>query len=298
MRLPAALVVLCLVPAAFYVQESAGAHAAKTAPQDRTSVALPDEVVDGVILPFLTVELNVPTDGVLSEVAYERGQTVQAGALLARLDSSVERESAELARLRSEFQSARRIAEVKLEAARAKLEKRQSLLSDGIVTAEEVEESLAEVALAELELLSSQEDAELARVEHQKAAAIVTRMELRSPIDGVILERSRSVGELVTRSEEAGVFTIAQLDPLLVEVHAPVTWLGRIQIGDRAFVEPVLLQADSAEEATPLIAVVRVIDRVANSASETVKIQFELPNPDGALPGGLRCRLRMADESL
>ena len=154
MRLPAALVVLCLVPAAFYVQESAGAHAAKTAPQDRTSVALPDEVVDGVILPFLTVELNVPTDGVLSEVAYERGQTVQAGALLARLDSSVERESAELARLRSEFQSARRIAEVKLEAARAKLEKRQSLLSDGIVTAEEVEESLAEVALAELELLS------------------------------------------------------------------------------------------------------------------------------------------------
>ncbi|MDF1799001.1 MAG: efflux RND transporter periplasmic adaptor subunit [Planctomycetota bacterium] len=297
MRLPAALVVLCLVPAALYLQESGGAHAARNAPQERTSIPLPIEVVDGVILPFLTVELNVPTDGVLAEVAYERGQTVVAGALLARLDSSVERESAELARLRSEFQSAGRTAEVKLDAARVKLQKRQSLLADGIVTAEEVEESLAEVALAELELLASQEEAQLAQVEHQKAAAIVTRMELRSPIDGVILERSRSVGELVTRSEEAGVFTIAQLDPLLVEVHAPVAWLGRVSIGDSAIVEPVLSLADPAEQPTPLVAKVRVIDRVANSASETVKIQFELPNPGGALPGGLRCKLRMATEN-
>ncbi len=43
-----------------------------------------------------------------------------------------------------------------------------------------------------------------------------------------------------------------------------------------------------------LEATVRVIDRVADAASETVRIQLVLPNPDHRLPAGLRCQVQLS----
>ncbi len=292
MRIPTILAMALAVVSLPLFVERDGALAASA----EAGRSLPDEELDGVILPFLSVELGAPTEGVLAEVPFGRGDEVQAGQLLAQLESSVERESAEVARRRAAFDSELRIAKVKLDAAQAKLAKREALVEEGIVTSEEVDGVRTELALAELDVLAAEERAELAQVEHQKAAAIVARMEIRSPIDGIIVERHRSTGELVTRSPEGGVFTLAQLDPLLVEVHAPVAWLGRIQVGDEARVEPVITaEQPSAAEGKQLIARVRVIDQIADTASETVRVQFELPNPDRALPGGLRCKLRMTD---
>ncbi len=302
MRFPIALPVLLLAVLGAIRFHGPGALAA--GPRDRAP--LPTEELDGVILPFLVVELSAPTEGVLAEVRFDRGDVVAAGELMARLESSVEHQSSELAKKKAAFQSERKIAAVKLAGAQAKLEKREALLLEGIVTTEEVEDARSEVALAELDVLVAQEAAELAQVEYQKAAAIVARMSIHSPMDGVVIERHRSPGELVTRSETGVVFQIAQLDPLLVEVHAPVSWLGRIHVGDYAKIEPVVsptssnfdtsaTPAPSAGQSSDWIATVRVIDQVADAASETVKIQFELPNPHRLLPGGVRCKLRMSD---
>lgn len=245
--------------------------------------------MDGVILPFLTVEIGAPTTGLLEAVLLERGDTVTKGQPIARLQASVERESAELARLRAESSSELAIAEVKRDSAKAKYEKRRVLIADGIVTTEELDDAKAELALAELKVLGAKESATIEAVEYRKAAAIRDRAELLSPIDGVVIDRHRETGELVTSSLDSSIYTIAQLNPLLVEVRAPVWWLGTVIPGDKAIVRT------SFDTSLELVATVRVLDRVADAASETVRVQLELPNADGSLPAGIRCKVELQD---
>jgi membrane fusion protein (multidrug efflux system) len=79
---------------------------------------------------------------------------------------------------------------------------------------------------------------------------------------------------------------LAQIDPLRVEVFAPVELFGKIAIGMQAEVRP--------EEAMGGVhtATVTVVDRLIDAASATFGVRLELPNPELAVPAGLRCRVR------
>ena len=39
------------------------------------------------------------------------------------------------------------------------------------------------------------------------------------------------------------------------------------------------------------VAAVKTVDRVIDAASNTFRVRLELPNPNGALPAGLRCKV-------
>ena len=261
-----------------------GATVVAESPQGR-----PSETLDGLILPYRTVNLGAATDGLLEEVRVQRGDLVERGQVLALLENRVERASAEYAERQSESHARRRMAEVRLASARERATARATLLEEGIVTPEEAEEARTALEIAELELLQAREQALLSEIEHRRTAAIVARGVVHSPIDGVVTEVLRMPGELVTSSADGHVLSVAQLDPLIVEVHAPVHWLGRIAEGDIAIIE--------AESGLPhsVQAELTVIDRVADPASETVRLRFELPNPDLLLPAGLRCKLHLSD---
>jgi len=246
------------------------------------------ETLDGVIKPFEVIEVGSPMAGLLAEVFADSGDSVVAGTLLARLENSVERESAELARLNAAGTASLMTAQVKVESAHLKLEKREQLSIDGIVTSEELEAARTEALLAELELASVKETAAIFQVEFQKAEALVARTEILAPADSVVLSRNASPGEIVTSSPEASIFTLARLDPLRVEARAPVAWLAKLRLGETALVVPTF------DETLLLEAKLTVIDAVADAASETVRIELELPNPDLSLPAGIRCRITLA----
>ena len=76
-----------------------------------------------------------------------------------------------------------------------------------------------------------------------------------------------------------------------IEVIVPVSAFGRIQIGQRAIVHP--------EE--PMVgdyqAEVTIVDRVADAASGTFRVALDLPNPDYALPSGLKCMVQFLDDN-
>jgi RND family efflux transporter MFP subunit len=245
--------------------------------------------LDGVIQPFETIQVGASSAGVIAEVLVERGARVQRGEVLARLDAEVERQSAELARLNATSSAELEIAQVKLASAKEKLEKRTSLAADGIVTQEELQEARTELALAKLEIASAKEKSALAAVEYKKAQVMVARAEITAPADAVVLVRKGCAGEVVTSSPDAAIFTLARLDPLRVEVRAPVSWLAELELGQTAAVVPTF------DESLELTARLTVIDAVADAASETVRLEFELPNPDLSLPAGVRCHVMLAD---
>ena len=105
---------------------------------------------------------------------------------------------------------------------------------------------------------------------------------IRSPLSGVVVEKYLSEGE---RVEEKPVVKVATIDPLRVEVIVPSTYFSKIKTGMTAVVKPDMPDAD------PRTAKVIVVDRVIDAASNSFRVRLELPNPDNALPPGLRCKL-------
>ena len=106
---------------------------------------------------------------------------------------------------------------------------------------------------------------------------------LRSPVRGVVVERILSPGDLAGREP---VLKIAQIDPLRVEVFAPISLLGKIRVGRKAQVRP------EAPVGKVHSARVTVVDRVVDAASGTFGVRLELPNPRYRLPAGLKCKVR------
>jgi multidrug efflux pump subunit AcrA (membrane-fusion protein) len=102
-----------------------------------------------------------------------------------------------------------------------------------------------------------------------------------SPISGIVAERYLSVGE---RVEDRSVARVVSIDPLHVEVMVPAAHFGRIKVGASATVVPEL-------PGTPAVrARVLMVDKLVDGASNTFRVRLHLPNPDHALPAGLRCK--------
>jgi multidrug efflux pump subunit AcrA (membrane-fusion protein) len=117
--------------------------------------------------------------------------------------------------------------------------------------------------------------------EHELAQAQLGLRTIRSPIGGVVVERYLSPGE---RVEERPLYRIAMVNPLRVEVVLPSSFYGAIRAGMPVAVTP------EFPGAAPRTARVTVVDQVLDGASNTFRIRLELPNPDLALPAGLRCK--------
>ena len=123
----------------------------------------------------------------------------------------------------------------------------------------------------------------LANLELRRASAELERRRIKSPITGVVIERSLHPGEF---AKQDPILKLAQLDPLRVEVFAPVSLLGDITVGMEAEVFPEKPITGSYK------AIVSVADRVVDAASGTFGVRLELPNPDYTLPAGLKCRVK------
>ncbi len=127
----------------------------------------------------------------------------------------------------------------------------------------------------------------LADLELRRSTAEIARRTIKSPIPGVVTERSLSTGEF---AKQDPILKIAQLDPLRVEAFAPVSMLGAIAVGDEAQVIPQEPVKGS------YAATVTVVDKVIDAASGTFGVRLALPNPDYQLSAGLKCTLHFANE--
>lgn len=145
-----------------------------------------------------------------------------------------------------------------------------------------------ETRIAELQVRQERDNKRLAELEYHRAQAVVELRTIHSPVDGVVMERFKSVGEYV---EDQPVLRIAQLDPLHVETIIPVEFLGRIRQGMQARVHPDV----TTDDPTELVARVERVDPVSDAASGTFGVRLSLPNQDYQVPAGLRCKLSFFD---
>jgi hypothetical protein len=98
------------------------------------------------------------------------------------------------------------------------------------------------------------------------------------------MERLLAPGEY--RDEQSPVLTLAQIDPLRVEVFVPTAYYGQIQVGTEAQIRPEK-PIGGIHKAT-----VTVVDRVLDAASGTFGVRLRLPNSKLLLPAGIRCKVK------
>jgi len=114
---------------------------------------------DGLIEPYVVVDIGTPAQGIVDRVTVDRSSSVKKGQTLVVMESSVERAVLAKAKAMASFKS--------------------------------------EIGLQKTHLKQAQEQSALANFELKKAQAIVNRCWVKSPISGVVVERFVSPGEYV-----------------------------------------------------------------------------------------------------
>lgn len=206
--------------------------------------------------PHLVANIGSPVEGTLSHVLVDRGAQVVKGQVVARLNSSVEAANLDLRKAQEEF-------------GKRKVERNVELFRKELISASEKDEIETQTRIAELEVRQQQQ--------------VLDQRVIRSPLDGVVVERYLAPGERVANEQ---ILRIAQVNPLNVEVIVPVELFGAIKQGMAADVslDPLLSGTYKAR--------VAVVDRVIDAASGTFGVRLELPNSGNKIPAGIKCRLR------
>lgn len=242
------------------------------------------DTYDCVMEAKSTIELQSAEEGILDRVLVGRGYRVKANEIVARLDSEQEELTVARAQLRAEDETGIDAANAQNEFRRKEAERLEDLRSTHAIAERDYVTAVVESRLAEIAVATAMMEHDIATSEYEQASSRLERRAIRSPVDGVVVDVTMFPGEYV--HEQVTVMTIAEMDPLYVEVFMPVSEYQTVLPGMPAKVSPELPIGGIYD------AEVAVVDNVFDAASRTFRVRLVLPNAGYALPAGLRCTVR------
>src|SRR6266511_1461867 len=165
-------------------------------------------------------------------------------------------------------------AQARVQAARASLEREESLVSGGISSRRDVEQARTELATAE-----GERDA--ARAELRAAGAGDAggggRYALVAPFDGTVVARTAVTGRSV--SAEDSLVEVADVRTLWAVLEVPEEHAGAVRVGQK-----VTLRVDGSGEVRE--ARVTRVGASVDPRTRTVRVRVDLPNKDRSLRAG------------
>jgi HlyD family secretion protein len=178
-----------------------------------------------------------PSDfvAVVGKLNVDRGDSVQAGQVIAVMDTLPARE-ARVGRVQAQItaqEAAVVRARAELENARLERERRQQLSLDGVVAASERDShdaklAVAEAAVREAEAVQAALGAELRSAQAERNQSIV-----RAPVAGQVLEVHAHPGEKVGAE---GILEMARTDVMYAIGEVYETDISRVKVGQKAVV--------------------------------------------------------------
>lgn len=257
-----------------------------------SAVPLPETIADGGISggpveaftePWDDVKLAASEMGTLSEVFAKEGDVVAAGQVLATLDDLVLQASLEVADAARSSEGALRSAAADLARREADLKKLTELRKRNHASLQEVERMAADVEIARARRQSVEDELVVRRREYERVQAQLRQRQVRAPIDGVVTEVFKQVGEFVSPSDPV-VVRVVRLDPLKIEFSVPQAIAAQFSSGDS-----VGIRIDRTSGQTS--GTVDFVSPVADPSTGTVRLKVRLPNPEQQIRSGLRATL-------
>jgi membrane fusion protein (multidrug efflux system) len=246
-------------------------------------------VLPGRTAPFRVAEVRPQVGGLLRERMFAEGEAVTAGQSLFQIDpapfaAAVRRAEAALTRI----EATERVA-------LSTVNRLRTLARAQAVSEQNLENAEAAFRQAQADILSSRAALETARID------LATHASPR-PSPGRTGRASVTPGALVTANQSTALVTVAQLDPILVDLTQPSAVLlqqrrdvasGSLRrpSADRAAAR--LLLEDGSEYAHP--GEVQFSEVIVDQGTGSVTVRAVFPNPDQLLLPGMFVRARVEE---
>lgn len=270
------IIPLCFVSA---VPASFASSVIGVAPFDATAIG----ELDCVIYPSAQADVGSGVPGVLVSIPVDRSDIVEKGQVLAVLESSAEQAAVALAKARADAKSEISFRRIGAEHSKRQLVRLEELYRNKSISNQDYDDRKTEALLGQVQLQQARENQNILQLELARAQALLDRRTIRSPFDGVVLERVSVVGEFVN---DQPIVRIAQLNPLHVETIIPSEYIHDIKSGVTARV-----WSDHHPDRVSTAHVDRV-DSVIDVASGTFGVRLNLVNTNQDIAAGSRCRLK------
>ncbi len=212
----------------------------------------------GNLAPNEAIEVKAETDGVVQEVLFEEGQTVEAGDLLVRLDET--KWLAELADARA-----------RLQLAEASYARARQLRDNRLISEQEYDQAASTLAVSRATVALRERQARDARVV--------------APFRGRTGARQVSPGQVITRNTV--ITWLVDLDPMKLEMNVPERFLGQVQPGQR--VEFTVVAHPDRRFTAEIYFVAPRLDEV----TRTALVKALVPYPEGLLKAGMVANLEL-----
>lgn len=196
--------------------------------------------------------------GRISAILFQEGQRVPKGAMLVKLEPSINEADVQQAR-----------ANLKL--AQSKFDRAIDLAKSNFISGQARDEAENNLRVAEASV--------------QLAEAKLAKTKIVAPFSGIIGLRSVSVGDYVKEGQD--IVNLESIDPLKVDFRVPEIYLRQVQVGQSLQVGLDALRNKFYEGR------VFAINPLVDAAGRAIVIRAQVKNQDAALRPGMFARVRL-----
>ena len=249
------------------------------------------------------------TSGYISQVNNDIGDHVKKGQVLAvisdpELEAQFEKAKAALQQAEAMLEVAKRTLvgnQADLALQKVTLKRQRELFAGKAATGQALDDQLAKegVSGATLEtqkakIKLAEADIEAAKAEVQRLGALLQYDKIIAPFDGVVTRRTVNPGDLVQAATAtrpaAPLYTVQEIDVVRVFADAPEESAAGIRPGLPAEIQ--LYGPAGRKIQSPVTRIAKALD----SATRTMRIEIDVPNPDGSLLPGTYAQVTLTPQ--
>ncbi|MES2693070.1 MAG: MdtA/MuxA family multidrug efflux RND transporter periplasmic adaptor subunit [Verrucomicrobiota bacterium] len=224
----------------------------------------------GTVIPLNTVTVRSRVEGQLLSIAFQEGQQVEKGQLLAEVDPLPYR--IRLAQTEAQL----RQNESQVRTAKSDLERFKQLNGQALVTQQQLEAQQALVAERTAMLAADQ-----AQVDDARRQLDYTKIE--APMAGRLGLRLVDIGNVLRPNDQTGLVVLTQTRPIAVMFTVPEIDLQKVLEPMRAGEKLEVEAWDRSEEKMLASGTLKTVDNQIDLTTGTLKLKAEFPNQDDKL---------------
>ena len=219
--------------------------------------------------------------GIIFTSSVKEGDAVRAGDTLAKINQSVLHQSLAIAKARAESTAQLDAAASQLEMTESQLNALEALVDGGHTNKFEVEQKQAEYQKANSEHRSAEDEQQLNKLEVKRIAAQIDDRIIKSPINGIVTEIHKQLGENVS-SNEPQYATVVRVDELKVRFYLDANTLKRSELGQQ-----VNILVGDQRKSTPTT--ITFISPIIDPESGLGRMDVVIDNHDLQIQSGIIC---------
>src|ERR1700730_5536629 len=236
----------------------------------------------GTVQAFNTVLVRTRVDGQIDKIAFQEGQTVNQGDLLAEIDPRPYQATLDAAKAKK-VQDEANLANANLDLQRYTKLGEFATRQQTDTQRSTVAQLTAQIAADEAAIATSQTQLDYTQV--------------KSPISGVVGLRQVDIGNIVNASTQTGIVTVAQIEPIAVIFTAPEEQLP--YINEAQSIQPLKVIAITTDGKKPLAeGTLAVVNNQVDTTSGTIRLKAVFDNKDHMLWPGQSVSTRLLVKTL